>query len=232
MNATPARPCTHEEAFDLIPWSINGRIQADDQQRLQRHLLDCAACRQELAEQQRVRDAVRRESSNIEYAPQASLQKLMARIDASEASSVADPAQDLPNAAVPIHVQSVERFPARRWMMAAALVVAVGTGALLNAPWQPTREDSGAAYRTVTSPPAEPFHAGQVRAVFAPNVTVEELTRIVSETRLSIVDGPSDSGVYTLGLQNATARSIDDVVKRLRSDPRVRFAEPVVAESR
>jgi len=117
-------------------------------------------------------------------------------------------------------------------MMAAALGVAVGTGALLNAPWQPTREDSGAAYRTVTSPPAEPFHAGQVRAVFAPNVTVEELTRIVSETRLSIVDGPSDSGVYTLGLQNATARSIDDVVKRLRSDPRVRFAEPVVAESR
>src|SRR5215213_8577686 len=96
MNPSPAPPCTHEEAFDLIPWSITGRIEADDQLRLQRHLVECAACRVELAEQQRVRSAVRREYSNIEYAPQASLQKLMARIDATEASAVRNPAPESP----------------------------------------------------------------------------------------------------------------------------------------
>jgi hypothetical protein len=84
----------------------------------------------------------------------------------------------------------------------------------------------------VTSPPAQPLRAGQIRAVFAPNLTVDELTRIASETRLTIVDGPSESGVYTLDVQPGAGQSIGDLIEALRGDPRVRFAEPVIAESR
>ena len=65
--------------------------------------------------------------------------------------------------------------------------------------------------------------------MFAPNVTIDELTRIVSETRLTIVNGPSDAGVYTLAVPAGRDMTAGEALVRLRSDPRVRFAEPVVA---
>jgi hypothetical protein len=65
-----------------------------------------------------------------------------------------------------------------------------------------------------------------VRAVFDPSTTVEELTRILRETRLTIVAGPSESGVCTLALDPDGAGSVESALNRLRADPRVRFAEP------
>ena len=114
-------------------------------------------------------------------------------------------------------------------MMAAATVLAVGIGGLLTWSMRSPSSLLPPAYQTVTTPPAHADQEGQIRAVFSPTVTIEELTGIVSATRLTIVDGPSESGVYTLSLQPGSGVSVDDVVVRLRTDPRVRFAEPVVA---
>jgi hypothetical protein len=55
------------------------------------------------------------------------------------------------------------------------------------------------------------------------------LTGIVRGNRLAIVEGPSDSGVYALAIMPGAAVSVPDALARLRSDPRVRFAEPVTA---
>jgi hypothetical protein len=231
MTLSTAGPLSHQEAWDLIPWSIIGRIAEDDQRRLENHLLACAECRRELTEQKNVRRAIRREKSNIEYAPQASLQKLMARIDAAETAPPVEADEHVASNAQATE-RRVESTPWRRWLMAAATLLAVGTGTLLYGPGPPASQEGPARFRTVTSPPAQPLRAGQIRAVFAPNLTVEELTSIASETRLTIVDGPSDSGVYTLDVQPGTGQSIGDLIEALRSDPRVRFAEPVVADSR
>jgi hypothetical protein len=230
MTQSKDGPVSHEDAFELIPWLITGRIAEDDQRRLEAHLLACPECRREVTEQQHLRQAIRRESSNIEYAPQASLQKLLARIDASEAAPAA--MDEHAASMAPATEPPVDRMPRRRWLAAAASLLAVGIGTLFYQSWSTTPQEGPAEYRTVTSPPAQPLHAGQIRAVFAPNVTIEELTRIVSETRLTIVDGPSDSGVYTLDVQPGSGQSIGDLIEALRADPRVRFAEPVVAESR
>jgi hypothetical protein len=117
-------------------------------------------------------------------------------------------------------------------MLAAATVLALGLGFLVAASWRAQAPDRASEYRTATAPPAEPDRDGQIRAVFSPNVTVDELTRIVSETRLTIVSGPSDSGVYTLAVQPGQDLPVTEALARLRSDPRVRFAEPVVTSSR
>ena len=117
-------------------------------------------------------------------------------------------------------------------MMAAATVLAVGLGLLMASQWRAWSPGPASEYRTAAAPPAQPDRDGQIRAVFSPSVTVEELTRIVSETRLTIVGGPSDSGVYTLAVQPGQDLTVADAIVRLRSDPRVRFAEPVVAASR
>jgi hypothetical protein len=114
-------------------------------------------------------------------------------------------------------------------MIAAATLLTVGLGLLLSSMWSPRSPNRAAAYRTAAAPQVKPDRDGQIRAVFSPTVTVDELTRIVSETRLTIVDGPTDAGVYTLAVQPGQDRPVADALARLRNDPRVRFAEPVVA---
>jgi len=233
MSASRGAPRSHDEAFELIPWLVNGRLSSDDRDWLERHVVDCDDCRREVDAQRRLRVAIRQVDSNIEYAPQASLQKLWARIEASGQSVPTDAGTDRGHPGTDTLASPI---PAghrhRRWMMAAATVLAVGLGLLAAVQWGSLLPDRGSGYRTVTSPPARPDRAGEIRVVFAPNVTVDELTRMVSENRLAIVGGPSDSGVYTLAVQPGEALPVAEAIARLRSDPRVRFAEPVVAAAR
>jgi hypothetical protein len=226
MNRPTDAPGSHDAAFALIPWLVNGRISRSEQESLERHVSGCDVCRLEVEQQRRLRQAIRRDTSNVEYAPQASLQKLLARIDASERGIENDDEQ-LVREAVPQPGPATDSAR-RRWMVAAATVMAVGIGGLLTWAIRSPSSLFPPAYQTVTTPRAHADREGAIRAVFSPTVTIDELTGIVSATGLTIVDGPSESGVYTLSVQAGSGVDVDDVVMRLRSDPRVRFAEPVV----
>jgi anti-sigma factor RsiW len=224
---------SHDEAFEMIPWLVNGRLSPEERDQLERHLAKCGDCRREVEVQQRLRQEVRRDQSNVEYAPHASFQKLWLRIEQSPQGDSLDEGVDRGasgGARSPAVTRTWER--PRRWMMAAGTVLAVGLGLFAAMQWRASSPDRAPEYRTASAPPAQPDRAGQIRVVFAPNVTVDELTRIASETRLTIVAGPSDSGVYTLAVQPGMDVPVADAIVRLRSDPRVRFAEPVVAASR
>jgi hypothetical protein len=82
-----------------------------------------------------------------------------------------------------------------------------------------------APYRTATIESQRIGREAQIRVVFAPAVTMDELSRIASANRLSIVDGPSDAGVFGLALAPGSDLSVVEALERLRADPRVRFAE-------
>jgi len=237
MSTSQGAPRSHDAAFELIPWLVNGRLSRGEQEWLERHLGECEEGRREVDGQQRLRSAIRRDESNIEYAPQASFQKLWSQIEASER-------RDPPDAGIdrsvdrgvdpdrPARAKFRAALPTHRWMAAAASLVAVGLGLSVALTWRAQSPVRAAQYQTAAAPKAQPDRDGQIRAVFSPTVTVEELTRIVTETRLTIVDGPSDSGVYTLAVQPGRDLPVADALERLRRDPRVRFAEPVVAPSR
>jgi Putative zinc-finger len=232
MSTSQRAPRSHEEAYELIPWLVNGRLDREEQARLERHVGECEDCRREVEEQRRLRSLIRQPESNVEYAPQASFQKLWSRIEASRPGEGSEP--EASAGPTPRGRKAAEQAESRppRWMLAAATVLALGLGFLVAASWRAQAPDRASEYRTATAPAAEPDRDGQIRAVFSPNVTVDELTRIVSETRLTIVSGPSDSGVYTLAVQPGQDLPVTEALARLRSDPRVRFAEPVVTSSR
>jgi hypothetical protein len=67
-----------------------------------------------------------------------------------------------------------------------------------------------------------------IRAVFVPEVTVEGVQTLLAGAGLQIVAGPSEAGVFSLA-----PRPSDQPVSRqaalasLRSNPQVRFAEPI-----
>jgi hypothetical protein len=203
----------HERANELLPWLINGRLQGADLAWLNEHLESCAACRDELALQHRVRDAVASQPT-VEFAPQSSFNRLWQRIEA-------DAAIGLPTAASKIVSHAKPRW---RWMVygvAAQLLIGTIFGVAL---WNLRAPAPPANYHTVTSAPT--VSSAALNVVFDDAVTLADVKEILSRAGLTTVSGPTTAGVFALAADAQQARfSIDDALATLRADPRVRFAE-------
>ena len=208
----------HHEVFALLPWYVNATLEGADRQRVEVHLGNCTICREDLAAQQSICEAIEAQPA-LDYMPVASLKRLQARLDA-QGESAAAPAPTLPQE------QVTNRMPWRGWMAAsvAAMAVAVALFAadrwVLEARLQPK-------YHTVTS--SVPRPQGEViRAVFSPTVTLVELQTILDEAQLRIVSGPTEAGVYSLAA-NSTL-TVHASLALLRQHSTVRFAEGTVPE--
>lgn len=227
MNHTGSR--IHDECWEQLPWLVNERLGARETARLEVHLRECAACREELAAQQRLRQAIR-ENDAIVLAPQTSLQKLMQRIDASEAASEE---LDAARSAAP---QKHRRWrPSRTgWLAIAAGIQGVAIAALLSMLWL-------TAPRFATLSSSQPLPQGAViRVVFAEGTVLDEVNRVLRSIDAQIVAGPSEAGVYTLGLgyndaahdsDAQSASRLDAALSRLRANEGVVFAEAAVART-
>ncbi|HXR51059.1 MAG TPA: anti-sigma factor, partial [Steroidobacteraceae bacterium] len=69
----------HRQAWDLIPWFVNGSAPESRSEPLQRHLAECPACRDEVAAQRSLMQAMKTRPL-VENMPHGSLQKLWTRI--------------------------------------------------------------------------------------------------------------------------------------------------------
>lgn len=205
----------HSEAWDLIPWFVNGRASAEQCARLERHMEGCAHCREEVQAQRSLMQAVRTPPT-VESMPHASLQKLWARIDGGDGAVAASAAEQMPRR---------RRNALTGWLTAAAVVQALLLGLLSVQLLQQRGGETGADFRTVSSPAAQPA-AGAVRAVFAPELPLGELQALLERARLRIVDGPSAEGVFTLALAGAGADAAQ-ALALVRAHPAARFAEPI-----
>jgi anti-sigma factor RsiW len=210
----------HERADKLLPWLVNGRLQAEELAWLNSHLEHCAECRNELIAQQRVRAAVIAQPT-VEYAPQSSFNRLWARIDA--------------DAFVPLPDQPLVLPPAQRhfwrWMAAgiAAQLLLFATLWFSRAlvPDSTSAGTPPAEYQTVTSSSSPATPAARLQVVFDDAVTVAEVKVILGRAGLTTQNGPTPAGVYTLVLDAEHAGApIGTALATLRLDPRVRFVAP------
>lgn len=220
----------HEECWALLPWVANGRATRKELARIDSHLRDCNTCRDELQAQRQLREAMRCDDG-IMLAPQTSLQKLMRRIDGQDEPSSAT-VIDSPRG--PNTPRTAPAAPRRRhWLAVAAAVQAVAIAALLSALWVQSREVLNAPrFATLTS--QEPLAAGAViRVVFAAETSVGELAVLLRNVDARILAGPSDAGVYTLGLSadSPDAARLASALATLRADSRVLFAESAAMRS-
>jgi anti-sigma factor RsiW len=209
----------HGQAWELIPWFVNGSASTEQRERIEQHMEQCPQCRAEIAAQRELMQAMRTPPA-VESMPHASLQKLWTRIDGGEGAMPAPVLVDAPQ----------RRRPGlARWLAAAVVVQAVLLGvlcfALLDARGNGNGNGRG-EFRTVsaTAPAASTVPA--VRAVFSPDMTLGELQALLERAHLRIVNGPSAEGVLTLAL----AAQGDDAAQALailRAHPAARFAEPI-----
>jgi len=225
------RHASHRECWDLLPWLVNETLNEAQQRRLESHLAGCADCRREAAEQKFLKEHLRQEDSVL-YAPQASLQKLLDRIDE---------AGPLPQAASqPPRRQFVGSTAAK--LLAATVVVGVVSFVAVDSisAWRLQQQRSEPRYSTLTSKPAVSVSVPAARVVFAPTMSLSQLSELLRTSNAQVVTGPTEAGVYTLVFgsaagsgaaidRHAQEAQVSAAVQVLRRNPNVLFAEVVSA---
>jgi anti-sigma-K factor RskA len=194
----------HDEAEELLPWYATGQLDAADRARVERHLLSCGDCREQLAVERRLIDEFQAMAPEVE----SGWVRLRGRID------------------TPVQVARAPKLPfAELWAFltrpaVAAIAVAqlafvvIAGGALLSL--------SRPAYHVLGSAPV-PADANVI-VIFDADTTEGEMRGALGAVGASIVGGPTSADAYLLhvapaGRQNSLAR--------LQADANVQLAQPI-----
>jgi hypothetical protein len=234
LNPEPEDVDPHHHARGLIPWYVNGTLDGAEATKLQTHLEVCVACRRDYEAQVRLFEAMQPEGTLV-FAAEPSFRKLMARIGTGEdAGEMAPgrPSANLPQARAAAPIRTSGRMT--RWLAAAVVLEGLGLG---YGAWSlhSNTLSTAPAYVTLTSPAPSYRDSSRVRIVFRSTLSVQDLGKILHDAQAHIIDGPTDSNVYTLGFTNTgAAGSAEQRLAALRANADVLFAEPLgaVNESR
>jgi hypothetical protein len=219
----------HQYAKSLIPWYVNGTLDGAEVAKLSAHLEGCAPCRRDYEAQVRLFEAMQPEATLV-FAAEPSFRKLMARIGTGEDAGELASARLAP--AAPVPAAATARAPSRitRWLAAAVVLEGLGLG---YGGWAMHTQtlSTAPAYVTLTTPEASYRESARVRIVFRSTLSLHDLGTILHNAGAHIIDGPTDSNVYTLGFAGAgvTAGAADRRLAALRANADVLFAEPLGA---
>jgi hypothetical protein len=208
FSASSDRDCLR--AWEAMPWVLQGSATAEQDEWLQAHLAQCAACRAEFAQQSRLRQAMVL-PPEISVDANVGLGRLLARLDMPEPQP--EPA--------PLRFGARSGSWLNRALVAVVLLQALGIGGLGVKLWS---ADNSPQYRTLSQTPA-PAVAGAIRVVPDATMTVADWNALLHALKLKVVGGPNDVGAYTVAPANPVSAAGD--LQRLRATRGIRLAEPV-----
>jgi anti-sigma factor RsiW len=216
----------HREAWELLPWYVNGTLENPELDAVQAHLGECEACREEAARCRQLAVAVQAASPGGRAPSPERLARLLERIDRTERTA-GGPAwrRWLGGTAARLRDALRTTAPPIRWVLAAqgALVVLLAAWGI----WQ-AAAGGAPAYRTLADPSDPPGAVqARIRLVFADDTPERDIRALLRRIDGSIVAGPSLAGAYTVELADAAARPA--ALDTLRASPGVRLAEPVLS---
>ncbi|HEX7694747.1 MAG TPA: zf-HC2 domain-containing protein [Sphingomonas sp.] len=196
----------HDQTRQLLPWYVNGTLEADERAMVDAHLSDCAECRADLAAEQALARDVAALPVDVEHA----WSTLSDRIDAdAPPRRLADP--------VPFFRRKVAMGWAFGGPLAAAAAVAFAVAIVPGA-----RPPAGQTYRALGSPSiAQP---GNALVMFGPEARERDVRAALTGAGARIVDGPTASGAYVVRI--APERRVQ-ALAGLRTAPSVALAEPI-----
>jgi hypothetical protein len=221
----------HGECWNLLPWIANESAAPKDVARVEEHLRDCRECQEELEFQRQLRNAIRSEEAVV-LAPQTSLQKLMQRIDTvADIEDAADIEGESEASAAPAEAPRRDASRRPRWLAVAAAIQGIVIAGLLAALWSQSREALTTPRFTTLTTATTVARGPVIRVVFDGSIALDDMNQVLRSIGAQIIAGPSEAGVYTLGLAAGAADrpGVDKALAQLRADNRVRFAEPAVA---
>lgn len=209
----------HLDAQDALPWLANGTLAGAELERVQAHVATCAHCRADLALLRTVHAAG--PGPDLDFDPDRALARLMPQLDAPQLDAAPPQAKTGPLQRWRDRVAANDRT----WLRAAVAcqfgAIAVLAALLARPSGQPDSPDS---YRVLGAAGAN----GMARVVvtFRPDTPEAELRRIVRASGARIVGGPTVTDAWLVGADGR----LDPVLARLRAEPAVTLAEPLVVD--
>jgi len=212
---------THKEAFELLPWYVNETLEEDERRDVRAHLSNCLVCRRELAFLDRLDETVAT-APDFDFAPQRGFFALMQRIDMAEAPLARRWWGGLMSGLRELRVA----HPVLRSALVVQAAMILLAGFLLLRIPLPDRAPHFETLTEASTPVAAEPGSARLRVVFAPEVEMSDVQALLQSGGARIVDGPSSVGAFAIDVPaDASAAWLE----RLRSDARVRFAEPAAA---
>ncbi|MDR3388792.1 MAG: zf-HC2 domain-containing protein [Rudaea sp.] len=173
---------THHVVQDLLPWHVMGTLDAEDRPLVDEHLRTCLICQRDIQWHEQMRAA------HEEPIPALDAERAFASLRMRLGNS-----SPVPAPRTPARMRGWD-WPWMKWAMAAQFALIVGLGITLAL----DRSES-AAYHVLGSPGAAQAGARLV-VVFAPQVSEEEMRRILRQSSTRIVDGPTTTDAYILAV--------------------------------
>jgi anti-sigma factor RsiW len=206
----PSADAGHRALQDLLPWYAAGSLREVEAARVQEHLRNCAACREDLAWQRKLLETEAPLPAGLD--PERALARLMPRLDQAPAvpASPMSPLVRLPGLLLTwLRGHGGWQGWALAGQFAAICVLAVLALPRTEAP----------AYQALGSGQAV---APDVLVVFKPEARVQDVQRILQAEGAHIVGGPTVTGAYMLDVEAPRQARL---LAALRADPSVELAE-------
>lgn len=204
----------HEEVWLLLPWVANGSLPEEMREGALAHVKGCPACTAELAQQRQLCEALTA-PERISYAPGPSLAKLLRRIDEMQA-----PAQ-----VPPVRRRRVWGSPGLAW--AATVLLSMGVGAGL---W--VQHGMAPVYQVHSDPAVAGNSQGRVLHIaFTRDLTRGEVEQLLRSVDAQVIEGPGRTGIFGVRPVQGDGQHLQQLAARLRTDPRVRWVEPLPADT-
>jgi hypothetical protein len=205
---------SHRHIWEMLPWALNGSASEADALAVHEHLRQCADCREAWAFERRLHDALSRPQPTASD-PDEGWLRLSARIDGA--------------ASTPLSVRLRPSTTTQvRWLAAAVIVEALALGVIVTSTWAHRPERGVAALYQTLSQPEAARATPTIRAVLAPEMTLDQFRHLLEAAHLQVVAGPGDAGVWSLApADDANVAATESALRQLRSSAQVRFAEPI-----
>ena len=193
----------HGRVQRLIPWFVNGSLDASDEALVRTHFEECGECRADIAREEELREAI----AGMPFGADRGWTGLRDKV-----------LQRPPSARRGLR-PSLRRPVALGWALAGQLAVAasVAVAFITLAP-----ADSEPGYRLLASP--DKGGGGNVIVLFSPDTSEAGLRRTLRAIDGRIVDGPTASGAYVVSVDE---RDRAKAIEQLRAAGDVLLAEPL-----
>ena len=228
----------HAEVWNLLPWYVNGTLEADERKQVERHLTQCLTCRTEVAEQAEIARCAA-ETDVIDSVMETSLAKMHERL-AAEGAAV-PPSGHVPNRAPRSRVADLWNRPRpvggrswRDWVhrilgyrpLAVGVMGGVPAMALVAFLMFGGAQTPVAPFTTLSD--GEVTATGPVlRVKVEVDADASAFEALLAEQGLVVLSGPTPYGVYTLTFADADAAQAEEIVARLREADMVEFVTTV-----
>lgn len=198
----------HEELVKLLPWYVNGTLDEAEHGRIQRHIEECAECRDNAEVLGDVRRAVRN-GSPAPLVPSPDKERLLAALDHDGRRNVR------------------RNWP---WIAAAAAVTAVA----ITVAWQlgPRFADQPVLFETVTSPATDQSINYVLEVQFVPGAATNTHGEFFESIGASDLAVPLNDRSYrvALGLGTVTLAELEQYADRIESRPEIASARFVAVQ--